>query len=111
MGYKGQWGACNIRALHVHGGVGLEQGGQKYLMYCWGGWASAQQRVKHIVLTSQCAECLENVPMEVWGWRGSRQGERSYKRSDRREKKSCAWGISRVCVIPMKRTYMEDAVL
>ncbi len=43
LGYEHQWGACNIRAMHVHRWIGLEQGGRKYLMYCWGGRVSAQQ--------------------------------------------------------------------
>lgn len=37
LGYMDQWCACNICAMHVHRGIGLEQGGRKYLMYFWGG--------------------------------------------------------------------------
>ena len=58
-----------------------------------------------IALTSQCAEYLENVPMEVWGWRGSWRGERSY----RREKKPCVEGCKhQQSMYDIRATYVHE---
>ena len=68
-----------------------------------------------MVLTFQCAEGLEVVPMVAWGarWEGARRrGSRVYIADKRR-----AWavgqgrGVSEANTISVQRTYTEESVL